>query len=892
MFRVLVLLFASSIAMTATSLASRNPSMEPGRGEESPSQETMLVSNLSASATLSLANTAWLSKPGSAMTSVFVPGVDDIWQQAQRSFANIQNAWGGGVCAGNQVYVWGGGHTDGAHNGLFAVDVRTGKWRRVTEPSPIWTERACPLGVCKAVTGPCEFGRCNTGPDGRPVARHSYYLLASEGNALYSVGGAVWESGTGGVAPTTWTFDLSQSRWSALAESPVTSAHGSVAAAKGKLYHMTGRGFAVMDIATQKWTRPSNQPGIGGQTGLVYVPSVDRFYALGNGVAWYVDRAKWGEPGVNIGRVPSIITSKHLGITYYPPEDLILLWNGGGTITALDPKTNAWKTITPAGSPGTLKTIGTFGRLSYCGGQVVLLNGVNQDLYYLGDSEGSTTTPPPTTPPPTTPPPTPPPPTTPTLAPYYAVPPGDSLVRQQCGPESDWQIIDVTTSADANSLSQLLSSDTRAVVRVHWRPEPYPVLKVSNARCIKVVGLPGPNGERPLVGGVNGTKAFRGTIRAGGLIIQNLDVSPGKAIKLQPTLPVASADCIGVPNDQMFLIVRDSKVSRCGHHAFITAHAHHLYVEIGRSDFEQADSHLAYIDHIAMAHVYDSTFQSPGWGHALRCIALRCVIERVRVSNVQLNGTTLPVGGDNPFRPKRTYIGMQALEVYTCGQNELRDITAVFRADQVLNGDFAAIVRGREAFRTCDVGEVVQGQWTRLQWGDANFMDPKRWATVTPLTTSVERMKVTCVGPRSCIGWEVKGNYPTMDDQQKMDLQSWLKAGQYATWTDMVNAIPSDHPEWDWVVSMTLPEHRDSFRRGTITNKVPLPVPVPGWVQRTRVTLSGVTVSGGPMVNDAKEVDTYCYGLPPVTDAFGNLLNQCPQQYDGANFRRAFLTVR
>ncbi len=107
----------------------------------------------------------------------------------------------------------------------------------------------------------------------------------------------------------------------------------------------------------------------------------------------------------------------------------------------------------------------------------------------------------------------------------------------------------------------------------------------------------------------------------------------------------------------------------------------------------------------------------------MRCVASRsiAVSRRTKVSNVQLDGTVLPVGGSNPLQPKRTYIGMQPLEVYTCGENEVRDVAAVFLADDKYNGRFAAIVRGREAFRTCDVGEVKDGQWTRLEWGDPDF---------------------------------------------------------------------------------------------------------------------------------------------------------------------------
>jgi hypothetical protein len=848
----------------------------------------------------------WKEIPGSSMNSVFVKGTDDVFKTAPNSWDRIQSAWSGGTCVGDELFTWGGGHGDGAHNGLLAVNVSTGKWRRVTEPSPIWTDETCPGGVCPAKTGDCQLGRCNTGPDGRPVARHSYYLLTSDGSNIYTVGGGTWPGG-GADPPRGWKFDLRANKWSPLAsESAVTKPHGSLVYVQGKLYQMTAGGFGIMDVATGKWTRPKGVSGVGGMTGLVYVPTVDRFYALGNGVAWYVDRAIFGTSAKPVSGAPSILENRYLGMTYFPPADLILIWNGGSRVTTLDPHTNTWGEIQAQGDPGPSLEKGTFGRFSYCGGRVVLVNGVSSDVFYL-NLTGSTPDPlppptppvpdpspePPANPPPDTVPPgdTPPPDATVTPAPYYSEPPGDKLVLDQCGPESDWQVTDVTTDADVENLRKIISSDTRVVIRVHWRPQPYPELRVKNGRCVKVVGIAGPDGERPLVGGVNGTHGFKGEVRPGGLIVENLDVSPGKVKQLAPSLNTSSGPCLGVPNDQMFFIVRDSDVTECPHHAFITGHAHQLYVEVGRSHFAQAGSHLAYIDHIAMAYIYDSTFESPGWGHALRCVALRCRIERTAVSNVQLDGSVLPVGGSNPFQPDQTYIGMQPLEVYTCGENEVRDVRAVFLADDNHNGRFAATVRGRDDLRTCDVGEVKDGQWTRLKWGDPDYVSAKRWKTVTPLPTTVERMLVTCVGPTPCYGWDVKGSYPVMDNPQGKELQLWLKTNKFAAWDDMLKAIPDERPEWRWIASVTLPRHRHAFLAGTITSKVPLPVGA-SWFQRTNVVFKTIKVQGGEVLRPLSSPNAYCYGIPPNSDANGDLLDQCSQQDDGAHYRRGYVEFR
>ena len=89
---------------------------------------------------------------------------------------------------------------------------------------------------------------------------------------------------------------------------------------------------------------------------------------------------------------------------------------------------------------------------------------------------------------------------------------------------------------------------------------------------------------------------------------------------------------------------------------------------------------------------------------------------------------------------------------------------------------------------------------------------------------------------------------------------------------------------------MTMPRHRDGFLRGKITNKVPLPVPIPGWFQRTRVQLTDVVlVKGGKIVRGDDEPRTYCFGKPPLADSSGNLLNKCSEQFDGAQFATGFV---
>lgn len=814
-----------------------------------------------------LASGTWRSIPGSAMRSIYDPAIDRApFVGNEAAFDRIQSAWSGAVCVGSELVLWGGGHADGAHNGVFAVNVLDGKWRRVTMPA---TPVAAP-------------NRGATNPDGTPVARHTYQLLASDGKFLYSAGGSIWSVGTPGDPPREWKLDLSSGKWTSFAQSPRTNVSGSLIHVDGKLYYATSDGFARYDIAANSWTN-GGASAMNHTTSVVYSSDADRFFGVGaTNRGWSRSREEFLTgadkrelPAFTVpafGAYPSypIREIRYSGATYYPPEKKALFWQGGPQIVALDAMAETWEVITPAGDPGPIVTTrGVFGRFSYCGGRVVLVNGVDTDLWYLDVPAPEPPSEPPS------------PPAMPSgPAPYYVEPPGDALVLRDCGPESEWETFDIRTDADVEALRRKITLDTRVVVRVHYRPEPYGNIVVKGGKCSKVIGLPGPNGERPLVPSVNATRSFRGTIRPGGLIVENLIVSAGKAHALNPALGTTVADCLGVPNDQTFFIVRDAEVSQCGHHSFITAHAHHLYVEIGRSSFFQADSHLAYIDHIAMAYVYDSTFESPGWGHALRCVALRCRIERVRVSNVQLDGSVLPLDA-NPITGEKLYIGMHPLEVYTCGENEVRDVEATILSDPTRNGGWAATLRPREGMNTCDVGQVRDGSWTELPWTSSEFHDPARWATATPLQTTVERFLLKCAGSLPCIGWDVGTSYPFADDPQKAELSKWLKTSAFPTWDALLVALESPVLPWwwAWVAEQTLEGHRASFLKGSITSKVPLPVPVPGWFQRARIRFDE-----SPSLRVERETDTYCLGVPPVA-------GECVEQNDGRSYGRAVVEV-
>lgn len=856
----------------------------------------------------------WTELPNSSMDTVFIPGVDDAFPGNENAFEKIQVAWSGGVCVGEELYVLGGGHGNGPHNGIFAVNVMSGQWRRVTEPSPVWTRETCPLdevtglNICEPPIGePCKLGRCNVGPDGRPVARHTYDLLATDNENIYMSGGSIYWAGNAGTEPRSWMFNLQEEEWSPMPhQNPAAHVSGSLEAIDGELYLVNPNGFQIYNPNTG-WRSVGNKES-NHTTNITYSPLTDSFYGFGAVNRGWVKTREEFIAGEDIRELPDFIVPElqtdnwifpelsvksmdYFGATWYPPTGEILYWDGGPRIIAFDVENESWRVVIPAGDPGPALRNGTFGRFSYCNNRLLVVGvgdyevgapsdwpGVDKNLWYLDipdpDDGGTEPEPPPTTEPPAD---------DLVSLPYYETPPGDQIVVDQCGPISDWDLIEIRTDEEITNWRP--RGGERAKIRVYWKDTPYlGGVRTKGMECALVEGIPGPNGELPIVEGVNGTKAFRGEVRRGGLMIRNLIISPGMSVGASST----TGDCIGVPNDQYFLIIIDTKVTQCGHHGFNSNHGHQLYIEIGRSSFSYAYSHLAYIHHNAMAYIYDSEFYSPGWGHALRCIALRCIIENTKVSNVELDGSVAPLGV-NPILPNRNYIGMHPLEVFTCGQHEV-DVDATLHTSGQL---WAASFRSRESFNTCDVGEVVDGQWTKLEWGTDEFMDPDRWATTTDLTTVVKDFNLTCVGPRAneCQGWDIKTSYNWADDSQKGQLKNWLKAKTAEAtenntvwgWPELLTALDEDSSLpwwWKWLSGQVLPSFRNSFLRGSLTNKVPLPVPIPGWYQRARIIFEVPVI-----IRPYSKSTSYCYGVPPVD-------GKCVEEDEGRSFNRAFIEVR
>ena len=318
----------------------------------------------------------WQEVPNSAMNTVYIKDVDNspemVAAGAWNSFAAVQNAESGGVCFNDNLYVTGGGHADGANNGIYAVNPTTGVWSRYQEPSPFYgnDDPRCPANDCSA------------GPDGKPAAKHTYNLLTSDDKYIYLVGGSTWKKGNSGTGIKSWKLDVATGEWSGFAESPITKPNGSLQSIGDKLYLVTGRGYAIYDKATDTWERPSRLSGFNNKRVVQYEPISKTFLAVGLGRVMTFSLENFGIETTLLTDAPQHLKdSFNAGTT--TKDGLILIWNDGATVDTWNPVTGEWGVIEATGSAPSRVKNGTFGRFSNCGGELVIVSGIGSNMRKL-----------------------------------------------------------------------------------------------------------------------------------------------------------------------------------------------------------------------------------------------------------------------------------------------------------------------------------------------------------------------------------------------------------------------------------------------------------------------------------------------------------------------------
>lgn len=328
----------------------------------------------------------WYEVPNSMLESVAPSPVPP----GSTGVRSVIVSWNGGVfdTKRNRLVVWGGGHTNYAGNEIYAFDLNTLQWKRLTEPSSLdgWTD------------GDVVYS------DGRPVSRHTYNYIeyipppydkffVAGGSALY------WDSG---YDSNTYYFDFDTNEWETLAEPILNDKKiGSIAVTDpvtNKVwFHGAGNNsyLSVFDPEFQSWTARGLK-----STGSGFIPArwsaaIDpirrKLVAIGNdGKVFTWDLAQAGNISHNkliTTGDTDIIYKDSPGFAFDPISEQFVAWAGGADIYTLNPDTAKWTRISPAATNTTIPTdtpgTGTFGRFRYVPSKNVFIcvNSVSENVY-------------------------------------------------------------------------------------------------------------------------------------------------------------------------------------------------------------------------------------------------------------------------------------------------------------------------------------------------------------------------------------------------------------------------------------------------------------------------------------------------------------------------------
>lgn len=342
------------------------------------------ASNNRASQTISLKPGEWYEVSNSNMARLTPqppPGGHTSTSDA------IMSAWSGGAydTKRDRLIIFGGGHADYGGNELYAFEVKTLSWKRLTNPSP--TTLFC--GQLNKAFGQTDL-RWNA--DGTPVSRHTYdgiqYIPSLD--RLWVLGGSPWC--TGASDNQTWLFDFDRLKWEKKTAAPINvgtpvSAYDPVT---GNIYTLNQTTLIEYNPRDDSWKTRSNPSWQNGENTAEIDPVRRRFIVIGGGASFYYDLNKEGilarKQLVTTGDT-EIVYRNAPGLVYDPINDVLVAWNGavktfnpktrmreapedGSSVYVLDLDTLVWKKIKARGAVKPPAVVGnspngTFGRWQY-----------------------------------------------------------------------------------------------------------------------------------------------------------------------------------------------------------------------------------------------------------------------------------------------------------------------------------------------------------------------------------------------------------------------------------------------------------------------------------------------------------------------------------------------
>jgi len=276
----------------------------------------------------------------------------------------LVEAWSGGAfdTKRERLLVWGGGHADYDGNEIYAFDLNTLKWTRLTDRSEFWPG------------DPDNLESRNSHPDGAPISRHSYGTLQYIADPIdkFYVGGGVgiWSGGQW-TDTTTYLFDFGTRTWSQHSATFDPDHAVSAVSPDNRVWQASNAyGCSVFDPATDTWTQHAPFRGwFGYSMSGEFDPVRNRFCLIGKGMFRYYDAAK---PGQEIQELPTsgateIENASNPGFAYHAPSDRFVGWISGSDVYSLNMSSGVWTKHVTTGSvsPGSAPSQGTYGRFRY-----------------------------------------------------------------------------------------------------------------------------------------------------------------------------------------------------------------------------------------------------------------------------------------------------------------------------------------------------------------------------------------------------------------------------------------------------------------------------------------------------------------------------------------------
>jgi hypothetical protein len=276
----------------------------------------------------------------------------------------VISCWCGGAYDSkrDRLVVWGGGHGQYSGNELYAFNMDTLAWERLTDPSN-------PPGVDVPYA-----------PDGNPTSRHSYnylqYLPATD--RFYSLGGAAFYPGGQTGTDNVDAFNFDTSTWETNLSSVPSGAHGyafsAVDASTGHAYQQgpySSGAMARYDAPANVWTpiavSGASYINSGFTATAAFDPKRQKMVAVGDGITmWDISGSSAVATNPTTSGDNSIETEGAVGLDYDPVTETFIAWAGGPTIYSLNIDTMEWTTNAPTGpDPGSESVNHTYGRFRY-----------------------------------------------------------------------------------------------------------------------------------------------------------------------------------------------------------------------------------------------------------------------------------------------------------------------------------------------------------------------------------------------------------------------------------------------------------------------------------------------------------------------------------------------